>query len=124
MSGSWTAAQIDPRISSPARTARATRGNDGSPSALCTGTTSIGSSLRYSSWKTPRSSSCRAKRSGTWRPSTVSMRAGSASCCRPEKATTLELRSSMVTGAFSRVAIALASANRSPDGMPPSVVAP
>ena len=64
--------------------------------------------------------SIRAYRSGTWRPRIVSTRDGSASSWRPEKASTRELRSSMVTGASSSAATALATANRSPDGSPPS----
>ena len=44
------------------------------------------------------------------------MRDGSASSCRPEKASTRELRSSIVIGASSSEATALATANRSPDG--------
>ena len=50
----------------------------------------------------------------------VSTREGSASSCRPEKASTRELRSSIVIGASSSEAMALATANRSPDGSPPS----
>ena len=61
-----------------------------------------------------------AYRSGTWRPMIVSTRDESASSWRPEKASTRELRSSIVTGASSRAPTALATANRSPDGSPPS----
>ena len=49
----------------------------------------------------------------------VSTRDASASSCRPEKASTRELRSSIVTGASSSAPTALATANRSPDGSPP-----
>ncbi len=48
----------------------------------------------------------------------VSTREASASSCRPEKASTREPRSSMVIGASSSAATALASANRSPTGHP------
>ena len=49
----------------------------------------------------------------------VSTRDASASSWRPEKASTRELRSSIVTGASSSARDALATANRSPDGSPP-----
>ena len=51
----------------------------------------------------------------------VPIRDGSASSWRPENASTREWRSSIVTGASTSASIALASANRSPEGIPPSI---
>ena len=120
VSGPCTAAQIEPSTSSPARTATATRGSVKSSVSRGSGSTYTVWSLRYRSRNTPRSPSMREYRSGTCRPRMVSTRDGSASSCRPEKASTRELRSSIVIGASSSAAIALANANRSPAGSPPS----
>src|ERR1700722_16873463 len=54
----------------------------------------------------------------------VSTRDGSASSCRPEKASTREDRSSIVTGASMSAATAFATENRSPGGSPPRVSCP
>src|SRR5580704_3696052 len=54
----------------------------------------------------------------------VSTRDWSASSCRPEKASTREDCSSIVTGASMSAATAFATENRSPDGSPPRVSCP
>ncbi len=78
-SGALTAAQIEPRISSPARTASATRGIVKPSSPLAGGSTKSGSRVRYSSRKMPRSSSSRVRATDTSRLMIVPIRDGSAS---------------------------------------------